>query len=145
MGESSLAGFIVPCPCIVKNTEIMRFASILFLSFVLFSCSGSRVTAGRPGNINGTWVPVKEELGGTSLPSAAFQKQKLTISDSTYTMVAESVDKGIFRVSDDRIDIYGKEGVNKGRHIMAIYQMKNDELTICYNMAGTRYPVSFET
>jgi hypothetical protein len=75
----------------------------------------------------------------------AFAKQKLIISDSNYTVMAESVDKGVVHYKDDKMDIYGKEGVNAGKHFTAIYKYENNQLTICYNLSGDSYPQAFET
>ena len=90
-------------------------------------------------------MPVKQEFAGTPLPTAVFEKQKLIISDSTYTVIAESIDKGIVKYKDDKMDIYGKEGVNAGKHFTAIYRYENGELTVCYNLKGDSYPETFET
>ena len=90
-------------------------------------------------------MPVKQEMGGTLLPKAAFENQKLIISDSTYTFIAESIDKGVVKYRDDKMDIYGKEGVNAGKHFTAIYKFENEQLTICYNLSGDSYPETFET
>ena len=95
--------------------------------------------------LNGTWLPVKQEFGGTALPTAAFEKQQLIIADSNYTVIAESVDKGIINCNNYKIDIYGKEGINIGKHFTALYKFENDHLIICYNLQGTAYPESFET
>jgi len=95
--------------------------------------------------MNGTWVPVQQEMGGRSLPAAAFENQKLIISDSTYTVIAESIDKGIVKYANGKMDIYGKDGVNSGKHFTAIYKLENGELTICYNLLGDNYPEAFET
>jgi hypothetical protein len=43
------------------------------------------------------------------------------------------------------MDIYGKEGVNAGKHFTAIYKIENGQLTICYNLSGDGYPEAFET
>ena len=43
------------------------------------------------------------------------------------------------------MDIYGKEGVNSGKHFTAIYKFEEGLLTICYNLSGDRYPEAFET
>jgi len=122
--------------------RLVTFISILIFSF---GCAGTKNTAGKPNKFNGTWIPVQQEIGGTSLPPAAFAKQKLIISDSNYTFIAESVDKGIIRYKDDKMDIYGKEGVNAGKHFTAIYKYENSQLTICYNLSGDSYPEAFET
>ncbi len=98
-----------------------------------------------PETLNGTWLPVKQEIGGKLLPGAAFETQKLIINDSTYIVVAESVDKGLIRYTENKMDIYGKDGINAGKHFKAIYKFENEQLTICYNLAGNNYPEAFET
>ena len=98
-----------------------------------------------PHFLNGTWIPVQEEIGGTTLPKEAFGNQKLVIADSTYTLTAESVDRGVVTYGDGKMDIYGNDGVNTGKHFMAIYSFENEKLTVCYNLAGDRYPESFAT
>jgi uncharacterized protein (TIGR03067 family) len=121
--------------------------SITFISLAILSCSftGTKNTAIKSNSLDGTWVPVKQEINGTALPNATFEKQKLIISDSAYTVIAESVDKGVIKYADDKMDIYGKEGVNAGKHYTAIYKFENAQLTICYNLSGNGYPEAFET
>src|ERR1700752_2075666 len=102
---------------------------IPILAFVI-GCSGSR-NASMKNKLNGTWVPTKQELAGTSIPAGAFANQKLIISDSNYTFIAESADKGVVRYTGDKMDIYGKDGVNAGKHFTALYKYENGELTIC--------------
>jgi uncharacterized protein (TIGR03067 family) len=128
----------------------MRLVTFISLLILCIACASIK-TAGSGSNrmkssgLNGTWLPVKEEIGGTSLPAAAFQSQKLIIKDSTYTFTAESIDKGVVKYKGDKMDIYGKEGVNTGKHFTAIYKYENDELTICYNLLGDSYPEAFDT
>lgn len=123
----------------------MRLLFLVWLSFIGLFCTGPKKTIMTTNPLYGTWIPVKQEIGGMALPAPAFAKQKLEISDSTYTMTAESVDKGTVTFSGNKMDIYGKEGVNSGKHFTAIYKYENEELTICYNLAGNSYPESFET
>ena len=119
------------------------FISLLVLSL---SYTGLKKAVTQTNNLNGTWIPVKQETAGKELPKAVYEKQKLVISDSNYTFTAESVDKGIVRYGKgDKMDIYGKEGVNTGRHFAAIYKFENEQLTICYNLVGDSYPEAFET
>jgi uncharacterized protein (TIGR03067 family) len=119
------------------------FTSLLVLGL---SCFSTKKAVAQTNQLNGTWVPVKQEIGGKDLPKAVYEKQKLVIIDSNYIVSAESIDKGTVRYGDDnKMDIYGKEGVNTGRHFTAIYKFENDQLTICYNLAGDSYPDSFET
>ena len=112
--------------------------SLLFLAL-------SYVTAKTSDKLDGTWSPVQQEIGGKPLPKTVFEKQKLVISDSSYTLTAESVDKGVLKYANGKMDIYGREGVNAGKHFTAIYKFENGQLTICYNLAGDSYPDAFET
>ncbi len=127
--------------------------SLIFSFLLIFSLGCSDTKHATPGSstnvnlgkLNGNWIPVKQEIHGTTLPASTFKTQKLTIDDSTYSFVAESVDKGTVKYADYRMDIYGKEGVNAGKHFTAIYKFENGELTICYNLGGDSYPEAFET
>src|SRR2546430_136699 len=95
--------------------------------------------------LDGTWTPVKQEIAGTSLPSTAFENQKLIMSDGTYSFSAESIDKGAVMNGDGKMDIYRRLGVNVGKHFTAINKLENERLTICYNLSGDSYPNTFET
>ncbi|MDP4262315.1 MAG: TIGR03067 domain-containing protein [Bacteroidota bacterium] len=121
--------------------------STIFISFLVLgiSCASTKNTVMKTNKLDGTWVPVQQEIGGVSLPKASFEKQRLTISDSTYTVIAESVDKGVVKYKDDKMDIYSKEGVNAGKHFTAIYKFENEQLIICYNLSGDSYPETFGT
>lgn len=119
---------------------------ITYISLLIFSLSGPSIKSPAVSNqLNGTWLPFKQELGGVQLPKTIFESSKLILSDSTYIVQAESVDKGIVKYDEEKMDIYGKDGVNAGKHFTAIYKNENDELTICYNLSGDKYPESFET
>lgn len=123
----------------------MRYISVMLLLTISWACTGPKHSVAAANPLNGTWIPVKQEIGGKALPAAAYAAQKLVISDSNYIFTAESVDKGIARYNDGKMDIYGKEGVNKGKHFMAIYKLENGELSICYNLKGDKYPDGYDT
>ena len=123
----------------------MRLASIICLVIFCVACSATKKSAMNSNMLNGTWTPVKQEMGGKELPVIAFQKQQLIVNDTTYVFSAESVDKGTLKYNNGQMDIYGKEGVNTGKHFTALYKLDNGQLTICYNLQGDSYPVAFET
>lgn len=110
-----------------------------------FSCASTKKAYTNQTKLYGTWVPVKLEMDGALLPKESFEKQKLIISDSTYTFIAESIDKGIIKYNGDKMDIYGKDGVNAGKHFTTKYKYENELLTICYNLSADAYPETFET
>ena len=123
----------------------MRLITLFSLLIASLGCGSTKNLKMKPDELNGTWVPIKQEIAGTQLPAAAFEKQKLTVSDNMYTLIAESVDKGEVKYSGGKMDIYGKEGINAGKHFTAIYKYENGQLTICYNLSGDSYPEAFET
>lgn len=87
----------------------------------------------------------KTGIGGTQLPATAFEKYRLTMTDSVYTYGTPHTDKGVTTYGDGKMDIYGREGVNAGKHFTATYKLENGQLTICYNLSGDSYPETFET
>src|ERR1700761_9359584 len=114
----------------------MRLLTVISL-LILAIGSGFKNKTIQPKSLNGAWIPVSQELGGKALPPPVYAKERLIIADSTYTVVAESVDKGIVKYNgDNKMDIYGKEGVNAGKHFTAIYKIENGQLTVCYNLKG---------
>lgn len=134
--------------------RLITFISVLILGF---SCGSTKnITSDsyrkKSNKLNGTWVPVKQELGGVLLPAAVLEKQKLIIKGSDYAVISETTDKGLLKYGNDKMDIYGKEGPAAGKHITAIYKFvrsapngENGQLTICYNLSGDSYPETFET
>lgn len=117
---------------------------LTLLAFIVASAAFSQSPL-NPPVLNGTWIPVRQQIGDTELPPTAFANQKLRIIDSVYHVVAESTDEGLSYYKDGKMDIYGKKGPNTGKHFMAIYKMENDRLVICYNLKGDDYPASFDT
>ena len=120
----------------------------LFIStciYLTLACATTKRSSESSYVLNGTWTPIRQEIGVNELPTTVFQKQKLIIIDTTYTFIAESVDKETLNYKNGQMDIYGKEGVNTGKHFPAIYKLDNDQLTICYNLKGDSYPTEFET
>jgi uncharacterized protein (TIGR03067 family) len=123
----------------------MRTIILSSLFILCLVCSSTINVTAQSNKLNGSWKPVREEIGGSELPPAAFEKQKLIVSDSNYTFIAESIDKGVAIYKDGKMDIYGKDGVNNGKHFTAIYKFENELLLICYNLSGDKYPEAFET
>ena len=123
----------------------MKHLLVLLIICLSISCTTTKNTKSPATILNGTWIPIKQQMGGKELPPTAFEKQKLIILDSNYTFIAESVDKGLVKYDNGKMDIYGKEGVNTGKHFTTIYKYENEQLTVCYNLLGDSYPESFDT
>jgi len=123
----------------------MRQLTLLLFICLAIGCDSTKKINAGSNFLNGTWIPIKQELGGGALPEAAFQNYKLTINDSVYTYGSAQTDRGLISYDNSKMDIYGKVGPNAGKHYTAIYKLENAELTICYNLTGKVYPQSFDT
>lgn len=100
--------------------------------------------------MQGTWRPVSGELAGKTLGGDALKSTKLVIDGDKYTVtVGNSPDKGSLKVDASKnpktMDIVGVEGPNKGKTILAIYEIKNDTLKICYELGLKGRPTEFKT
>ena len=100
--------------------------------------------------MEGTWLPVEAELAGQKFPDEVLKTMKLTMSDGKYTVkVGEQVDEGTVKLEPaakpKAMDITGTEGPNKGKTILAIYELNGDTLRICYDLAGKKRPTEFKT
>jgi uncharacterized protein (TIGR03067 family) len=123
----------------------------LAVILILSSPCISRADDSRDGKlINGTWSAAAAELGGERLPFEVRKSIKLDISDGKYTvMVGTEPDKGIVKLDPSKepksMDIAGTKGPNKGKTILAIYQLDGDRLSVCYDLSGKGRPAEFKT
>jgi uncharacterized protein (TIGR03067 family) len=99
--------------------------------------------------IDGTWMATEAEMNGKKLPKTFSENLKLTLKDKDYEVVAESPDRGTVTYNNSadpkEMDIKGVEGPNKGKTFLAIYELKDDKLTICYDLSGKDRPTEFKT
>lgn len=115
------------------------------LRILTFGCATTKSNSKFSFILNGTQSPLKQVIGGKDIPQIVFQTQKLIITESIYTLTAESVDRGTLKYKNGKMEIYGKEVVNSVKNFTAIYKIGNDQLTICYNLKGDVYSANFET
>lgn len=77
------------------------------------------------------------------LPVGELRIARLLFKDGTYQILDHQqrvVDRGEIRLGVQALpptmDIVGIEGPNAGRTLLAIYEISNDLLSICYDMEG---------
>lgn len=100
--------------------------------------------------LQGSWRPVEGEMAGKPLPEEFLKAAKLTIEGDKYrVMVSGQIDEGVLKVDTSKkpfaMDITGTEGPNKGKTILAIYEVKGDSLKICYALEGKERPKVLKT
>jgi len=123
----------------------MKLFLIIFLTLTTSFKNGSKQNFMNQHNLNGTWIPVQQELGGQELPPAAFAGQKLILQDSSYTVSAEHIDKGEVIYHGNQMDIISREGANAGKRFKAIFKIESGLMTVCYDLSGKDYPREFST
>jgi uncharacterized protein (TIGR03067 family) len=100
----------------------------------------------------GVWKPIAAVLGGIQLPPAELNAITLKMAGDNYevTVAGENVtDKGTCTLdpttNPKRMTIKGTDGPNRGKTILAIYEMKDaGSLRVCYDLSGTDFPKEFK-
>lgn len=100
--------------------------------------------------VQGSWTPVKAELGGQPMTPAVLQSISLKLDGSRYEVsVGGHLDEGTYTIdatSKPRsMTITGTDGPNNGKTFPAIYELKGDTLRICYDLSGKQRPAEFES
>ena len=98
----------------------------------------------------GDWVPVMMQLNGKKQPETVLKGIKLTISGNKYNTVAgKELDEGTLKLDATQeprqMDIITSVGENKGKPIPCIYELKGNELRVCYGLNGTARPADFKS
>jgi len=78
--------------------------------------------------IQGTWLPSTAELAGMPFPEEVRKTIKLNP-----------------KAKPKELDINGTDGPNKGKTILAIYELDGDTLRVCYDLGGKNRPTEFKT
>lgn len=98
--------------------------------------------------LTGTWRPLRAELDGELAPKEALDAMQLVLSEGNYRVKfgREVSDQGTFIATATEnlweLTLTGKKGVNAGRVIPAIAQMRGDRIRICFGLNGQR-PADF--
>jgi len=101
-------------------------------------------------DVDGIWKPVAAELAGEQWPKQVLDTMKLILKDDKYTVqVGEQSDEGAVKrdpsKSPKTMDITGTKGPNQGKTFLVIYELKGDELRVCYDLSGKSRPTEFAT
>jgi uncharacterized protein (TIGR03067 family) len=101
--------------------------------------------------LEGAWVPVAASVSGKELVVAELRVKYLVLDGHDYSIIDRSnqvVDCGEYLVNDSAsprtLDIVGRDGPNAGRSMLAIFEIKDDQLTVCYDLDGDRRPENMQ-
>ena len=102
-----------------------------------------------PPALDGAWVPVAASVGASPLCVAQLRVRYLLLRAGGYRIVDRSnrvVDRGHYRLDAARsppaIDITGDAGPHAGKCMLGVYELRGDELTLCYDLERTVRPAN---
>jgi uncharacterized protein (TIGR03067 family) len=129
----------------------MTSQRIACLLFVLLIVPVTHVGAApEVKEMDGTWKPASAELAGKPWPKQVLDSMKLILKDDQYTVeIGDNKDEGTVKLDPSKspktMDITGTNGPNKGKTFLVIYELKGDELRVCYDLSGKSRPTEFAT
>ncbi len=98
--------------------------------------------------LTGIWQPLRAELDGELAPTEALEAMRLVLGEEYYrvTFGRDVSDEGglvaLLEETPWQLTLTGRSGVNAGRVIPAIAQLRGDRLRICFGFSGRR-PAEF--
>jgi uncharacterized protein (TIGR03067 family) len=101
-------------------------------------------------DLEGTWKPVTAELAGKKYPQQILDTMTLVLKDNKWRVVVEGKnDEGTFKhdpsKSPKTMNITGTNGPNNGKTYLVIYELKGDEMRVCYDLTTKSRPTEFAT
>jgi uncharacterized protein (TIGR03067 family) len=99
--------------------------------------------------LSGKWNIEKAVFMGQD-STEVFKTAKLTVEEGKYSVVfGDQEDKGTIKLDTAKkpkqMTIESTDGPNKGKTIMAIYEIDGDTCKICYALEGKDAPKEFES
>src|SRR5689334_18568882 len=126
---------------------------LLYITFIASLCL-TAVAADAFADVKalqGSWIPVKAELGGQPMSAEILKKITLTLPNRDYevTITGEQSDSGTWSIDTSSkpkgMTIVGTKGPNAGKTFPCIYDIKSDTFRICYDLSGAKQPTQFKT
>jgi uncharacterized protein (TIGR03067 family) len=123
---------------------------------VLVTVVASAAWAGGAGGnaerkaLQGTWKPVAADYAGAKIPQGELNKIMLQVVGDEYIVHADkAVDRGTVKIDAGKkpkaMDITGTDGPNKGKTMLAIFELEKDTLRVCYDLQGKERPTEFSS
>jgi uncharacterized protein (TIGR03067 family) len=111
------------------------------------AASGESVHEG----LHGAWAPIAASVADKSLRIEDLRVRYLLLHAGEYRIIDASnqvVDRGHYRLDEKRspptMDIVGQSGPHAGCTMLAIYELRGDELTVCYDLERPERPANLE-
>jgi len=91
----------------------------------------------RRHQLEGAWVPIAASVAGSRVAVDELRVRYLLLEDGGRYLVNE-------QLTPATLDIVGRSGPHAGRTMRAIYELRDDELTVCYDLEGGERPANMQ-
>jgi uncharacterized protein (TIGR03067 family) len=101
-------------------------------------------------SLSGSWTLTSGVMSGEKMTEEVRLSVHLMLRNGKYiAKVGEDTDQGTFTVDNSKtpaqITMVGTKGPNQGKTILAIFELDNGTLKICYDLSGKAFPEKFES
>jgi uncharacterized protein (TIGR03067 family) len=136
---------------ISKEHHIMK--PVTFLCIVAMAstawCADPKAPA-KDAELNGRWILTSGETSGEKMPEEVRKSIQLVLVNGKYTAkVGDQTDQGTYKLDQSKtphtLTLTGISGPNKGKTMLAIFELNKGTLKICYDMSGKAFPEKFES
>src|ERR1022692_2154570 len=117
--------------------RILRWSSAFIL--LLAASAWCQDAATDQKALQGKWSLTSGEIAGQPFPEAQLKSISLVITGDKYAVkVGDKTDLGTVKLDPAKkpraMDILGTEGPNKGKTLLAIYEINGETLRLCYDL-----------
>jgi uncharacterized protein (TIGR03067 family) len=131
---------------IVKSVTSFCFAATLILGAT--ACLADDKADSNA--IYGYWSMTSGVSKGEAMSESTMRTVLLKFDDGEYfSKLDRQVDKGTYTVDGGKtpkqLTLVGTSGPNKGKKMLAIYELDKETLKVCYDLSGKAFPAKFES
>src|SRR5215831_17725748 len=137
----------------------MRIAIVTLLcTLVLTASGGTGARADDKADVKkelkkfqGAWTFESVEAGGKEEPAADYKGMTVTFEGDKFIVKKgdELILAGTQKLEPSRspkaLDVTVAEGLNKGAHMLGIYEISGDTLKVCFDPEGKKRPTEFKS
>lgn len=92
-------------------------------------------------SLQGTWRTTSFRHNGNTIPEENTKTWTLVIKDDRYVLtIGDNTEEGTFKIDPTKkpktVDVMPETGGSKGKKRLGIYEVKDDEATLCVAAAG---------
>jgi uncharacterized protein (TIGR03067 family) len=123
-----------------------------FLIVIAIASTGLSADPQSPAKdpLNGTWTLSSGVMSGKNMADDVVKSVRLALRNGKYiATVGDEKDEGSYTVNQSKtpptITLVGTQGPNKGKTMLAIYELESGTLKVCYDLSGKAFPEKFES